>query len=118
MVTATYCSTSDLVNVTGSDLDSTKLTAIIEGAQREIDAYCKARGVTASATTEVKEACLKLSTAGIDILGGGYSSSATVYVAVNELRAAAFRILDDYIASQVSSRSATMRTFVRRVNGV
>ena len=107
-----FCTYTELANLTGSVRTQTILEAIISEADRQVTAYLKARGVSASATDETKSASLSLSQAGLLRLGlqegsfqassGDFSSSVNVTEAVKALEARAFSILDDYISRQVA----------------
>ena len=123
----TYCSTTELVALSGSTLDaSTILTPIITAADREIDAYLAPYGLSGSATGAMKQASLKLSMAGLlerglhtgnyQAASGDFDSKADVIRAVESNRKAAFQLLDLYIDAQ-TSLSASKRTFGRRVDG-
>lgn len=126
-----WVTTADLVNVTGSAESSTVLQAIIDDAEREITAYLKARGVTASAVDACKVASLKLSKAGLLELwiqkgryiatsgeflnGADTSASSSPVSAINLLRKSAYDVLDDYVAVQ-ESLSTPRQTYVIKVN--
>lgn len=121
-----YCSTSDLTNVTGSTLSSTILQALIDDGDREIDAYLAPFGVSASASGACKSASLKFAQAGLlyynlqngtmQSTSGDFTSSVDVTRAAEALRKAAFSLLDQYVDNQ-TSLAATKRTFGRRVDG-
>lgn len=123
---------TDLTNVTGSAESSTVLQAIIDDAEREITAYLKARGVTASASDACKTAEIKLSKAGLLeywIQKGRYITASGEFVtgadtggapaiqtnAVRQLRQDAYKVLDDYLAVQ-TSLNTPRRTYVLKVN--
>ncbi len=123
----TYCTTTELVALSGSTLDTTTiLTPIIEAADREIDAYLAPYGLSGSATGAMKQASLKLSMAGLlerglhtgdyEAASGDFESKADVVRAVESNRKAAFHLLDLYIDAQ-RSLSASTRVFGRRVDG-
>lgn len=107
-----FCTTTELVNVTGSTRSSTILQAIIDEADRQVTAYLRARGVGASSVDETKSASLALSQAGLLLFGlqegsfqassGDFSSSVNVSTSVKALEMRAFEILDDYISRQIS----------------
>ena len=107
-----FCTYTELANLTGSLRTSTILGAIIDEADRQLTAYLKARGVAASACDETKSASLALSQAGLLLFGlqegsfqassGDSSSSVNVTEAVKALEARAYSILDDYISRQIS----------------
>jgi hypothetical protein len=107
-----FCTYTELANLTGSVRTQTVLEAIISEADRQLTAYLKARGVTASACDESKSASLSLSQAGLLRLGlqegsfqassGDFTSSVNVTDACKALETRAFAILDDYISRQVA----------------
>ena len=107
-----FCSTTELTNVTGSIRSSTILQALIDESDRQITAYLKARGVSASGCDETKSASLALSQAGLLRFGlqegsfqassGDFTSSVNVTDACKALETRAFAILDDYISRQVA----------------
>jgi hypothetical protein len=113
-----FCTYTELANLTGSVRTSTILGAIIDEADRQITAYLKARGVSASACDETKSASLALSQAGLLRLGlqegsfqassGDFSSSVNVTDACKALETRAFSILDDYISRQVALNTPRM----------
>lgn len=122
-----YCSTTELATVTNTALvrTPTVLQAIIDEADRQINVYCKSRGVTPTACDDTKSASLTLSKAGLLELGlqegtlqisnQDYSSNFDVYSAVKQLRDYAFKVLDDYIADQ-ETLDEPRRKFVLKVN--
>ncbi|MFA7121455.1 MAG: hypothetical protein WC277_08225 [Bacilli bacterium] len=120
----TYCTTDELIAATGSALNATTvLTPIITAADREIDAYLAPHNLGAGDSIGAcKEASLHLSTAGIYTrmqLDGTQPESITaaeIDRAIARHRAAAFRLLDLYIADQVSTSGSNM-AYVRRVDG-
>ena len=107
-----FCTYTELANLTGSVRSSTILGAIIDESDRQITAYLRARGVSASGCDETKSASLALSQAGLLLFGlqegsleassGDFSSSVNVTGAVKALETKAYRILDDYISRQIS----------------
>jgi hypothetical protein len=122
-----YCSTTDLIALSGSTLDaSTILTPIIQAADREIDAYLAPYGLSGSATGACQQASLKLSMAGLLERGlhtGDYqvtypdhSSTADITRAIESNRDAAYRLLSQYVDANQQS-TTTKRSFVRRVDG-
>jgi hypothetical protein len=121
-----YCTTTELTNITGSLRSSTILQAIIDEADRQVTAYLKARGVSASACDETKSASLALSQAGLLRFGlqegslqassGDFSSSVNVTEAVKALETRAFSILDDYISRQISL-NVPRRVYVMKAVG-
>jgi len=121
-----FCTYTELANLTGSVRSSTILGAIIDEADRQLTAYLKARGVTASACDETKSASLALSQAGLLHFGlqegsfqatsGDFSSSVNVTEAVKALEARAYSILDDYISRQISL-TTPRRTYLMKAGG-
>ena len=118
-----YCTTTELVNVTGSSRSATILQAIIDEADRKIGAYLKSNGVTGAAGDDLKSASLTLSKAGLLEYGlqvgdfqasnGDFSSSLNVPAAVEMLRKEAFEILDQYISSTEGATTSTRCSRVR-----
>lgn len=121
-----YSTTTELTNLTGSLRSSTILQAIIDEADRQVTAYLKARGVSASACDETKSVSLALSQAGLLRFGlqegslqassGDFSSSVNVTEAVKALETRAFSILDDYISRQISL-NVPRRVYVMKAVG-
>jgi len=122
----TFCTTTELVNITGSVRSATILQAIIDEADRQITAYLRARGVSASACDETKSASLTLSQVGLLRFGlqegsfqattGDFSSSVNVTEACKALETRAFAILDDYISRQVSL-IVPRRSYIMKAGG-
>lgn len=124
----TYCTTDELVLLTGSAVSSTVLVAIIEQGDREIDAYLSPLGTSGAASGACKSASLKLAMAGLidysvqhgdraDSLAAG---DTTETLKINEMiaryRADAFALLDQYVAA---STSPTVRRYhIVKVNGL
>ena len=121
-----FCTTTELANVTGSIRSATILQAIIDEADRQATAYLKARGVGATACDETKSASLALSQAGLLLFGlqegsleassGDFSSSVNVTGAVKALENRAFAILDDYISRQISL-TVPRRVYIMKAGG-
>jgi hypothetical protein len=123
----TYCSTTELINATGSRLTTTELEDIIEAADREIDTYLDQYGLTGSDSIEAcKNASLSLSKAGLIDYGMhvGYYSGGAAYQFTSSVdavrtmeyyRKVAFKMLDQYVQTQ-STTKPVGRTFVRKVN--
>ena len=121
-----YCTTTDLVNLTGSSLSSTILQAIIDDADREINAYLAPHGLSGSGDA-CKTASLKLSRAGLmqyhrlsgiqpkSVSIGDTTSQDDPDVAIAALRKEAFQVLDLWISTQLSVNTYSQR--VRRVRG-
>jgi len=122
-----YCTTAELVNLTGSGLSSTILQAIIDDADREINAYLAPHGLGGSGDA-CKTASLKLSRAGLmqyhrlsgiqpkSVSIGDTSSQDDPDIAIAALRKEAFQILDLWVSTQLSA-SNTYFQRVRRVRG-
>jgi hypothetical protein len=124
-----YCTTSELVNLTGTTKSATVQGAIIDAADREIGAYLGASGITGSACDALKEASLKLSQAGLlnlRVQEGEYIQSSGEFVsgvdataatditnAARALRKDAFALLDNYIAAQSTSPGSVRVSRVR-----
>lgn len=123
-----FCTTTELATLTNTAQvrTPTVLQAIIDESDRQITTYLHARGLAASACDETKSASIALSKAGLLELGlqegtlqisnADYSSNFDVYTAVKDLRAMAYKYLDDLLA-----RSETLeeprRKYVLKVNG-
>ena len=122
----TFSTTTELTNVTGSVRSSTILQALIDEADRQITAYLRARGVSASACDETKSASLLLSQVGLLRFGlqegsleassGDFSSSVNVTVASKAMETRAFAILDDYISRQISL-TVPRRIYIMKAGG-
>ena len=110
-----YCTSTDIINVTGTTLDSTTLGAIIDEADREINAYLVSRGTTGAAGDSCKTASIKLTNALMILRNPLGSEGSASVMAVSLLRKAAFEILDDYLAGK-SSLSVPRRQYVVKVN--
>ena len=123
-----YCTTAELVNLTGSGLSSTILQAIIDDADREINAYLAPHGLAGSANDACKTASLKLSRAGLmqyhrlsgiqpkSVSIGDTTSQDDPDVAIKALRAEAFDLLNQWVSTQLPV-STTYTSRVRRVRG-
>jgi len=118
-----YCTYTDLQNLGAPATVSTaQLTAIIDSADREINIYLSANGVTGSACDALKEASIILSKArilefrvlsseiiqssGELISGSELTAAGSANTAIRLLREQAFRILDNYVASSTGSVSS------------
>ena len=124
----TYCTTAELVNLTGSTLSTTILTAVIEQGDREIDTYLAPYGVGADASA-CKSASLELAIAGLLVRGqmddtrpdtfaeGDYSQHINIDISVAAHRAAAFAILDRYISAASAASASVSKYHVVKVNG-
>jgi hypothetical protein len=119
-----YCSATELQSLTGTDRTDTELQAIIDQADREINLWLKARGVTGSACDELKTVSILLSKVGLQELGqpdGSFEASAGDFYTGNPsrdvayLRKTAYGLLNDYLATQ-TTRSTPSFTYVRKVN--
>ncbi len=128
-----YISTSDIENITGTKVGSTIETAIGEQAEREVVAYLRAKGLTSPSGDIVKSAVLKLAHAGVLLWYSATgnriksdNSTGTVYQDLpdsdatgfqwqaKDLTEQAYRLLDEYAASQTTSGSYS--PFVYKVN--
>ena len=124
----TYCTTAELVNLTGSTLSTTILTAVIEQGDREIDTYLAPYGVGADASA-CKSASLELAKAGIldrmrldgsqpdQSTEGDYSQTVQIESAIKRHRAAAFAILDHYVSAASAASAAVSKYHVVKVTG-
>jgi hypothetical protein len=110
-----YCTSTDITNVTGTTLDSTTLGALIDEADREINAYLTAKGTTGSACDAMKTASMKLTNALMILRNPIGSEGSASVMAVSLLRKAAYEILDDYLATK-SSLTVPRRPYVVKVN--
>ena len=115
-----YCSTTELINVTGSTRSATILQGIIDEADRQINLYLRSNGITGASGDDLKSISLTLSKAGLLEFGlqvgdlqasnGDFSSSLNVTEAVKALRTSAYTALDQYIeASTISDSGANFR---------
>lgn len=112
---ASYCSTSDIIAITDTTLDTTTLQAIIDDADREINAYLKARGYGGGACDELKTASIRLTNAEMILRNPTGAEGNASILAVNTLRKSAFDILDNYLATK-TSLSIPRRSYVVKVN--
>lgn len=111
------CTYTELINITGSDLSSTILGAIIDQADREIEVYLDKYGLDGSSSIgAVKAASLKLSQAGVYELSGNTATVQGLYNPVKELRADAYEILANYVAANASTTST--RSYVKTIKGL
>lgn len=103
-----FCTYTELQNLSGSDLSSTILEAIIADGDREIDAYLAPYNLTGSAAGAVKTASLKLGQAGVMVYGAILTGTGLfgIRLMVEELRKEAFWILDKWIAENSTSSSS------------
>lgn len=118
-----YCTTTELINVTGSSRSATILQAIIDEADRKIGAYLKSNGITGVAGDDLKSASLTLSKAGLLEYGlqvgdfqasnGDFSSSLNVTSEVDRLRKETFEILDQYISTTEGVTSSVRCSRIR-----
>ena len=114
-----YCTTAELVNVTGSTRSATILQAIIDEADRKINSYLSSYSLSGTSGDVLKSASLTLSKAGLLEYGlqvgdfqasnGDFSSSLNVTAAVESLRKEAFETLDQYITANASSEGSRFR---------
>lgn len=124
----TYCTTAELVLLTGSALPTATLTAIIEQGDREIDAYLAPYGVGADASA-CKSASLELAKAGIldrmrldgtqpdQSTEGDYSQTVQIESAIKRHRAAAFDLLDRYVSAASAASASVSKYHIVKVNG-
>lgn len=124
----TYCTTAELVNLSGSTLSTTILTAVIEQGDREIDTYLAPYGVGADASA-CTSASLELAKAGIldrmrldgtqpdQSTEGDYSQTVQIESAIKRHRAAAFAILDRYVSAASAASASVSKYHVVKVNG-
>ena len=122
-----FCTTTELATLTNtaSVRTPTVLQAIIDESDRQITAYLKAEGFTATACDETKSASIALSKAGLLELGlqegtlqisnQDYSSNFDVYTAVKELRIEAFKYLDQWMSTQTSANEPRKK-YLMKVN--
>jgi len=124
-----YCTYTELTNLTGSIKSSTIQGAIIDSADREINTYLSAHGVTGAASDALKEASLKLSQAGLlelalqegryiasdgtMLTGPDISTAMNLHNAIKQLREQAFALLDQYISAQSTSPGSIRVSRVR-----
>mgnify|MGYP000893321392 CR=1 FL=1 len=106
-----YCTVEDLVAATGSAYDAVTLQALIDRADRQIDARLMAARVGGGGPA-VREASLSLSIAALltrmrvdgtkpsSLAIGGLSMSDNVDSAIAALEAKASGIIDSYVAQQ------------------
>jgi len=119
----TYCTSTELGYITGSDLSSTILWQIITLADLEIDAVLRANGIQSANTNDLKAASLKLSTAGVVTRHrmdgtmpkrtkiGDLELESEPSQAIERLRADAYEILRGIVAA-----SRSYRNIIRKVN--
>lgn len=124
----TYCTTAELVLLTGSALPTATLTAIIEQGDREIDTYLAPYGVGADASA-CKSASLELAIAGLLIRGqmdgttpdtyqaGDYSQHINVDISVSAHRKAAYAILDRYVSAASAASASVSKYHIVKVTG-
>ena len=124
----TYCTTAELVNLTGSTLSTTILTAVIEQGDREIDTYLAPYGVGADASA-CKSASLELAIAGLLVRGqmddtrpdtfaeGDYSQHINIDISVAAHRKTAFAILDRYVSAASAASASVSKYHVVKVTG-
>jgi len=108
-----YCTTTDLINLTGSTRTDTQLQAIIDEGDRKINTYLKSKTITGVASDDLKSASLTMAKAGLLEFGlqvgdfqasnGDFSSSLNVTEAVKALRQEAYAILDQYVAASTDA---------------
>lgn len=124
----TYCTTAELVLLTGSALPTATLTAIVEQGDREIDTYLAPYGVAADASA-CKSASLELAKAGIldrmrldgtqpdQSTEGDYSQTVQIESAIKRHRAAAFDLLDRYVSAASAASASVSKYHIVKVTG-
>ncbi len=110
-----YCSTAELVSATGAAYDTATLQALIDRADRQIDARLNAAGVTGGGNA-IKEASLSLSismlltrmrmdgTKPASLSLGGLSMSDNIDQAIKDLEARAWAVVNEHIAYSAPRR--------------
>lgn len=110
-----YCSTDDLVAATGSAYEAATLQALIDSADRQIDARLAPHGLAGSGNA-IREASLALSTSMLltrmradgkkpsSLSVGGLSMSDNNDAAIAALEAKAERLVSDFVAAQLASK--------------
>ena len=111
-----YCTTAELIFATGAKYDVVTLQALIDRADRQINAKLQANRVSASGDA-IKEASLDLSISmmltrmrmdGVKpaslSLGGTLSMSDNIDEAIKQLEARAWNLIDDFIAYRAPTR--------------
>lgn len=124
-----YCTTAQLVSLTGTNLPSATVQAIIDQGGREIDAYLAPYGITVSASVDAAiTANIKLSQAELYNLqridvdhpfsygSDGQLGNIDTVGMMQELRKQGFAILDQYVQNQ-QSLSVNRRPRVVKVRG-
>jgi hypothetical protein len=117
-----YITTTDIKNLTGSELSSTILTAIGEEAERQATSYLNSRGITSISGDIVKSACLQFSHAGVILRfitegtrtksdgnsGTTYQDlpdSGTLQAIYAELMKNGYNLLEEYAKTQIPTGS-------------
>ncbi|HSV41909.1 MAG TPA: hypothetical protein VLH13_00690 [Methanomassiliicoccales archaeon] len=111
-----YCTTAELVSATGSKYDTATLQALIDRADRQINSKLNAARVSGSGDG-IKEASLSLSTSMMLTrmrmdgtkpaslsLGGTLTMSDNIDIAIKELEARAWQLVEEHIAYSSPSR--------------
>jgi len=110
-----YCSTAELVSATGATYDAAVLQALIDRADRQINAKLNAARVSGSGDA-IKEASLSLSTSMLltrmrldgtkpaSLSMGGLSMSDNIDTAIKDLEARAWQLVEEHIAYSAPSR--------------
>lgn len=119
-----YCSTAELVNLTGSTASATILQEVIDEADRQIDARLALAGLTGSGGA-IKSASMHLSIAGLltrmrmdgekpgSLSIPGLSMSDNIDAAIAEHRSSADQMLAVFIAYQTRGN----QIYLYKVNG-
>ena len=120
-----YATYTELENLTGSNLGETILEAIIDEAEREIDAKLDEYGLSGSGDI-IKSATLKLSMAGLmtrrrfdgsqpaSVGLGELTKSDSLDQAISALKKDAWALVDSFIETQTADRAGN---YIYKVNG-
>lgn len=130
-----YCTNADLIALTGTEIDTSNLDAIIAQSDRDINARISAASITPPATPvdSLKAASLNLSQAGIvtfnrmkteltrrtqtkGVKFGDVTITDDPDKAIAALTEKAWLSVDAYISEQLATAAATAKTWVRKVN--
>jgi hypothetical protein len=130
-MTLYYITTTDIKNLTGSELSPNVLTAIGEEAERQASSYLNGRGITSISGDIVKSACLQFSHAGVILRfitegtrtksdgnsGTTYQDlpdSGTLQALYTELMKNGYNLLEEYVKTQLAAGSYS--SYVYKVN--
>lgn len=107
-----YCTTAEVVALTGRTTASATIQACIDQGDREIDAWLAPRGVGGSAAGACKSASIELAKAGLldydrqsgtqpdSSTEGDVSATVQIEAAITRHRATAFALLQQYVDAQ------------------